>query len=265
MSELSDMQGKVALITGGGSGIGLACAQALVQRGAQVVLAGRRAEVLAQAAAQLGVAASFEVCDVADEASVQAAVAALMERHGRLDLAVNSAGREGGGSIGYTDAEAFAKVLQVNVVGLYASVRAEAQAMRAGGRGGAIVNISSIAAVLTHRAMSPYCTSKAAVNMLTRCLADDLGQEGIRVNAVMPGLVQTDIVSGLLQVPAAVEHYQSRMPLHRLGQPQDVAALVAFLLSDAAGWMTGQCVATDGGHTLRGGPDMTGFFPGMLA
>lgn len=261
---MNDMNNKVAFVTGGGTGIGLACAQALVQRGAQVVLAGRRADVLAQAAAQLGPAASYEVCDVADEASVQASVAALMDRHGRLDLAVNSAGREGTGSVGHTDAAAFASVLQVNVVGLYASLRAEVQAMRAGGRGGAIVNISSIAAVLTHRGMSPYCTSKAAVNMLTRCLADDLGSEGIRVNAVMPGLVQTDIVAGMLQVPEAVEHYQRRMPLRRLGLPQDVAALAAFLLSDAAGWMTGQCVATDGGHTLRGGPDMPEIFPSML-
>lgn len=261
---MNDMNNKVAFVTGGGTGIGLACAQALVQRGAQVVLAGRRADVLAQAAAQLGPAASYEVCDVADEASVQASVAALMARHGRLDLAVNSAGREGTGSVGHTDAAAFASVLQVNVVGLYASLRAEVQAMRAGGRGGAIVNISSIAAVLTHRGMSPYCTSKAAVNMLTRCLADDLGSEGIRVNAVMPGLVQTDIVAGMLQVPEAVEHYQRRMPLRRLGLPQDVAALAAFLLSDAAGWMTGQCVATDGGHTLRGGPDMPEIFPSML-
>lgn len=262
---MNDFQDKVALVTGGGTGIGLACARALVDRGAQVVIAGRRADVLDAAAVALGPQASAVVCDVADEASVQAAMAELLRRHGRLDLAVNSAGRDGGGSVGYTDAEAFAAVLQVNVVGLYACLRAEIQAMRASGRGGAIVNISSIAGALSHRGMSPYCASKAAVNMLTRCLADDWGSEGIRLNAVMPGLVQTDIVSGLLQVDAGVQAYLDEMPLHRVGQPRDIAGLVAFLLSDEASWITGQCVAADGGNTLRSAPDLTRAFPGMLA
>jgi NAD(P)-dependent dehydrogenase (short-subunit alcohol dehydrogenase family) len=154
-------------------------------------------------------------------------------------------------------------VVDTNVVGTFRCVRAEAKAMKAAG-GGAIVNISSIAATLTHRWMTSYCISKAAVNMLTACAADDLGEHNIRVNAVLPSLVPTDMAAPLVDAEASVAEYLRLMPIRRLGTTDDVGALVAFLLSDEAGWITGQCIPVDGGHTLRQGPDLVPFIRQFL-
>jgi NAD(P)-dependent dehydrogenase (short-subunit alcohol dehydrogenase family) len=126
--------------------------------------------------------------------------------------------------------------------------------------GGSIVNISSIAATLTHRYMTAYCVSKAGLNMLTRCAADDLGQYGVRVNAVQPGLVDTALAVPLTHNADASEDYLRCMPISRIGKPEDVAAIVAFLLSDEASWITGQCLGVDGGHTLRRGPNLVSLF-----
>jgi NAD(P)-dependent dehydrogenase (short-subunit alcohol dehydrogenase family) len=123
--------------------------------------------------------------------------------------------------------------------------------------GGSFVGISSIAAAITHRWMGPYCVSKAALEMLVKNAADELGARKVRVNAVRPGLVPTEITAGLTAVTEAVDDYLTQMPLGRLGTEGDVAALVSFLCSEEASWITGQCIATDGGHTLRRGPDLT--------
>jgi NAD(P)-dependent dehydrogenase (short-subunit alcohol dehydrogenase family) len=242
------LEGKVGFVTGGGTGLGLACAKALVEEGARVVLAGRRQEVLEGATDVLGSGASYAVCDVARDDSVDAAVSSVEERFGRLDLAVNAAGVGGLGNVLNATSSEFTATLDTNLTGVYRCLRREAQAMKPRGSG-AIVNV--------HRWMTAYCVSKAGVNMLTRCAADDLGEHGIRVNAVMPGLVPTDLAA-----PRA--EYESLMPLARLGTPEEVAALVAFLLYDDARWITGQCIGVDGGHTIRKGPDLVPLFREIL-
>ena len=256
---MSRLDGRVAFVTGGGTGIGLACARAIVAAGGRVMLAGRRGEVVRESAAALGPAADFVACDVTDDGSVDAAVSATVERLGPLRLAVNAAGVGGVGSVLNCTPAEFDQVLATNLVGVFRCLRAEARAMRAAG-GGSIVNVSSIAGALTHRWMSAYCASKAGVDMLTRCAADDLGEHGIRVNAVLPGLVPTDLAAPLVSNGDAVAEYLRRMPISRLGRPEDVGALAAFLLSDGAEWITGQCIGVDGGHTLRQGPDLVPLF-----
>jgi NAD(P)-dependent dehydrogenase (short-subunit alcohol dehydrogenase family) len=255
--------GKVGFVSGGGTGIGLACARAIVSGGGRVMLAGRREPVLRAAAAALGPGADAVVCDVRDDASVESAIAATTARLGPLRLAVNAAGMGAVGSVLNGPTEDFVTTLETNLVGAYRCVRAEARAMKAAG-GGSIVNVSSIAGVLTHRWMTAYCTSKAGLEMLTRCAADDLGEHGIRVNAVRPGLVETDLAAPLTGNADARAEYLRRMPVSRIGAPDDVGQLVAFLLSEDASWITGQCVAVEGGHTLRQGPDLVALFRQLL-
>jgi NAD(P)-dependent dehydrogenase (short-subunit alcohol dehydrogenase family) len=252
---MARLEGKVGIVTGGGTGIGLACARAIVEGGGRVALAARRQEVVEAAAAELGDAAIGVACDVTRQDSVDAAVARTVEHFGALHVAVNSAGTGGGGHVLNSTDEEFASVLDTNLTGVFRSMRAQGKAMKRAG-GGAIVNVSSIAGVLTHRYMSAYCASKAGVNMLTKCTADDLGQYGIRVNAVMPGIVKTDLASVLWSNEDVVAEYRRRMPISRVGSPEDVGPFVAFLLSDEASWITGQCIGVDGGHTIRQGPDL---------
>jgi NAD(P)-dependent dehydrogenase (short-subunit alcohol dehydrogenase family) len=253
--RMVDLSGKVGFVTGGGTGIGLACARAIIDGGGSVALAARRAEIVEAAARDLGERAQGVRCDVTDQESVDAAVASTVERFGKLDIAVNAAGIGGVGHVLNSTDDQFATVLDTNLTGVFRSMRAEAREMKQAG-GGSIVNISSIAGALTHRYMSAYCASKAGLNMLTECTADDLGMFGIRVNAVMPGLVKTDLAQALWSNEGVVDEYKRRMPVSRVGAPEDVAGIVAFLLSDEASWITGQCIGVDGGHTIRQGPDL---------
>jgi NAD(P)-dependent dehydrogenase (short-subunit alcohol dehydrogenase family) len=254
-----DLADKVGLVTAGATGIGLACARAIAEAGGKVMICARRADTLRAAAEALGPNAAWIVCDVTDDASVDAAVAATLERFGPLTLAVNSAGTATVGPVLDVTSAEFQRVLDTNLTGAFRCLRAEGHAMKRAG-GGSIVNISSIAGALTHPWMSPYCVSKAGLNMLTQCAADELGEFGIRINAVMPGVVKTPMAAMLSSEAVSREEYLRRMPLARIGEPEDVAAVVGFLLSDAASWITGQVFAVDGGHTLRQGPNLVPLF-----
>jgi NAD(P)-dependent dehydrogenase (short-subunit alcohol dehydrogenase family) len=256
-------EGKLGFITGGATGLGLACAQAIVRAGGRVMIAGRREQVLRDAAKTLGPLADWNVCDVTRDESVDAAVDCAVQRGGALHLAVNAAGIGSIGTVLNSTSVELQAVLETNLVGVFRCMLAEARALKAAG-GGSIVNISSIAAALTHRWMTAYCVAKAGVNMLTRCAADDLGEHGIRVNAIMPGLVPTDLAQPLTDNPEARAEYERCMPLARLGTPEDVGATAAFLLGDEARWITGQCLGVDGGHTIRQGPELVPIFRGLI-
>ena len=249
------LDGQHALVTGGGSGIGFACAQAFYDDGAAVTLMGRSEDRLQDAAARLGVDRVTVVAgDVAVEADVERAVAEA-ERVSPLTIAVASAG---GGTLGAlldTTADQWQAVLQTNLTGTFHTFRhAGAAIVRRGG--GAMCAISSIAGARTHRLMGPYCVSKAGIDMLVRNLADELGADGVRVNSVLPGLVDTDLAAGLFAADAVHSDYLGCMPLGRTGTVADIAAAVRYLCGPESSWVTGVNLSVDGGHHLRRGPNI---------
>ncbi len=255
------LAGMAAFITGGGSGIGLASAQWLVRDGCAVTIAGRTEAKLASGAdalradAPAGVDVRTVACDVADEAAVRAAVATAMEAVGGLHIAVLAAGTGTFGPMLTTDLQAWQATLDTNLTGAFLGIKHAGAAIAASG-GGAIVAISSIAGPLTHRFMGAYCVSKAGLEALVRNSADELGIAGVRVNAVQPGLVPTDLAAALVNDDGIRADYLRQMPLGRLGTVDDIAAGVRYLAGPDSSWVTGQCLAIDGGHTLRRGPDL---------
>ncbi len=259
MSKELSLQGKGALVTGGGSGIGLACARALLAAGASVTIVGRTESKLRAAAeglekeAPAGARVQLGVCDVTSEEAVEAAVELARRATGTLDVAVANAGAGAGGPLFTTSLEMWRYAVDVNLTGTFLTVKHAGKAMAASG-GGSIIAISSIAGPLTHRFMAPYCASKAGVEMLIKVAADELGPLGIRANAVRPGLVPTDMAMPLTDDQTIVDDYLDQMPLRRLGTVEDIAAAVRYLAGPESSWVTGQCFAIDGGHTLRRGP-----------
>jgi NAD(P)-dependent dehydrogenase (short-subunit alcohol dehydrogenase family) len=253
------LAGKSALVTGGGSGIGLACARAPLRDGCHVTIMGRTETRLAEAVASMQAEAPADarvasiVGDVTSEDAVGAAVARAAEVTGKLDVAIANAGAGAGGPLFATTVEMWRYTVDVNLTGTFLTVKHAGQRIAASG-GGAIVAISSIAGPLTHRFMAPYCASKAGVEMLIQVAADELGPLGVRCNAVRPGLVPTEMADPLVQDRVVVDDYLDQTPLGRLGRVEDIAAAVRYLAGPESDWVTGQCLAVDGGHTLRRGP-----------
>lgn len=249
-----DFHGKAAFVTGGGTGIGFACAEAIVRGGGAVTIAGRRTDVLEAACDALGPDAGWVQCDIGDTASVEAAVTTAVERHGQMDLAVNAAFGTVLGSVLATPPDLFAWSVDTTLTGTFRTLQAEGRVIRATG-GGSVVNISSVAGARSGRWEVAYSAAKAAVDMVTRVAADEWGPYGIRVNSVLPGLIRTENAGALVEDPALASAFERQTPLGRLGDPEDVAGLVSFLLSDAAAYVTGQCIGIDGGLILRGIPE----------
>lgn len=250
------LAGNVALVTGGGSGIGLGCARELVRDGATVVLAARNVERLQSAATELRGLGEVHTaaCDVTNEDSVQAACAAAQEV-GPLTMVVANAGFGTGGPIHLTNLDDWNAIMATNLTGAFLTIKHAVPHLAANG-GGSIVAVSSIAGPVTHRFMTPYDVSKAGLEMLVRQTADELGCRNIRANAVRPGLVPTDATEGLMSMEAIVEDYLQQMPLGRVGTTEDVGRLVRFLLGPESSWITGTCISIDGGHHLRRGPNI---------
>ena len=247
---------RVCIVTGGSQGIGEACARRFAREGAKVVIADI-ADAAGQAlAAELG--GLFVHCDVGAKAQVDALVASVVQAHGRIDVLVNNAGIfKAADFLDITEAD-FDAVLRVNLKGAFLVGQAVAREMAKQDRGnvagdrssrGAIVNMSSVNAVLTIPTIASYNVSKGGINQLTRVMALALVDHGIRVNAVAPGTIATELAQkAVLTSEEAKAKIMSRTPMKRLGQPAEVADAVAWLASDAASYVTGEIVVVDGGR-----------------
>lgn len=253
---------RTYLVTGGGSGIGKGVAAGLVAAGASVMIVGRNADRLAAAVKEVEAldadgAIRYEPTDITNEEEAARAVEAATAWQGRLHGVVHCAGgSETIGPITQVDSEAWRRTVDLNVNGtMYVLKHAARELVRGGG--GSFVGISSIAASNTHRWFGAYGVTKSAVDHMMMLAADELGPSWVRVNSIRPGLIRTDLVAPITGSPELSEDYRICTPLPRPGEAEDVANLAMFLLSDAASWITGQCINVDGGHMLRRGPDFS--------
>ncbi|WP_432973830.1 SDR family NAD(P)-dependent oxidoreductase [Dactylosporangium sp. CA-233914] len=253
MNTTANSQQRIALVTGAGSGIGEACAHNLARNGYHVVvvdLEAQRATKVTAAIEADGGRAEPAVLDVADAPAVDALVADVVARHGRLDAAVNNAGiGTGRASVADIDLNSWHRTIDVNLHGTLYCLRAELRAMRSQGYG-AVVNMGSIMSVLGSEQTAAYAASKHAVLGLTRTAALDHAKDGIRVNCVCPGFVRTDLFETTL-IQEQQDFITAQHPRGQVAAPHEIAALVSFLLSDAAANMTGGYYANDGGYTVR--------------
>ncbi|EKT83544.1 short chain dehydrogenase [Rhodococcus opacus M213] len=257
------------LVTGGGSGIGLGVATALVAEGVHVTICGRSEEKLTRAAEQITAdnpAGTVDTitADVTNEDDVIRAVARASERTGQLDGVVTCAGgNETVGPVTQLDVDAWRRTVDLNVTGTMLTIKHSARALVAGG-GGSIVTISSIASSNTHRWFGAYGPSKAGVDNLTQLAADELGASNVRVNCIRPGLTRTDLVALITDGGPVLDDYMANTPIARVGEVTDIAALAKFLLGPDSTWITGQIINVDGGQMLRRGPDFTSMFEPMF-
>jgi len=259
------LEGLAILVTGGGTGIGQACAQRLAADGAAVTICGRTESKLVEAAARIEAAAAhggsvqYTPCDVTDEDSVMAAMARAAEPTGALNGCVANAG--GGGGMGpyhVQETQEFLRVLQLNVLGTMLCIKHSVPRMVEAG-GGSFVGMSSIAGATTHPYFGAYTAGKAGIEAMMRNAADEFGASGLRFNAIRPGFIATEIMEHIPRDSATYSSYVENTPMGDVGQPEHVAGLARFLLGADSAWVTGQVIAVDGGHSLRRGPDFGPF------
>jgi len=244
---------KVALVTGGGSGIGRACALVFAQEGARVTVAGRRPDPLAAVAAEIynaGGEALAMHCDVTDAADVARAIETCVNRFGKINVVVNSAGALVVATAEETSDHDWQQILAVNLTGTFLMSRAVLPELRKAG-GGSIVNIGSILGLLSMKSRVAYTAAKSGVTGLTRAMALDHAHEGIRVNCICPSVTETEMMANVIAAQPDPEAYRrmraAQIPLGRLGRPEDVAQMALYLASDESSWVTGAALPLDGG------------------
>ncbi len=239
----------ISLVTGAARGIGFACAQALARTaGGLVILADIDGPGVKKAAAELNGPSVDMVCDMGNPDRVHAMFDRIDAEFGSLSVLINNAGIADPGDFLETSVERFRAVIDVNLVGAFVATQRAAKSMIAAGTGGSIVNMSSINAQLAIPTVAAYCASKGGVTQLTKASALALAPYGIRVNAVGPGSIDTAMMAGVNANPDAMDMVLSRTPLKRIGKPEEVAEVVAFLAGDKASYITGQTIYVDGGR-----------------
>jgi 3-oxoacyl-[acyl-carrier protein] reductase len=242
-----DLSGKVALVTGSTRGIGRAIAETLAGAGARVAVVGRDLPRAEAAAAEIGHGARGFACDVSDTAQVSALVTDVEAAFGTLDILVNNAGLTRDNVIMRLKDEDWDAVIDANLRGAFASIRAASRGMMKR-RSGRIINISSVVGVIGNRGQANYAASKAGLIGLTKSVAKELASRNILCNAVAPGFIATDMTAALGDDQRAA--LEGQIPLARLGSPADIASAVAFLASDHAAYITGQVLVVDGGMVM---------------
>lgn len=265
--------GFAVLITGGGTGIGRACAERLAADGATVTICGRTEASLAEAVHSItdaatatghGGGAHFVSGDVTNEDDVQRIVAAALQPTGRLDGCIaNAGGSKGLGPYHLLDADQFIETLHLNVLGTMLCLKHTVPHLVAAG-GGSFIGMSSIAGYVTHPYFGAYTVSKAAIEQMMRNAADEYGAVGVRCNAIRPGFIATELMDAIPRDSAVYQSYIDNTPMNDVGRPEDVAALARFLIGPDSRWITGQSIAVDGGNGLRRGPDYGPFLEPFL-
>ena len=247
------LQGKVALVTGSGQGIGRAIVERFAREGADVVVNFRSGPAMADEVVQMaraaGVRAMAIQADVAQVSEVRRLIEQAVDEMGRLDILVNNAGVETHAPFWDVAEADYDKVLDVNLKGPFFATQAMVRHLRAAGRPGRIVNVSSVHEELPFPNFAAYCASKGGLKMLTRNLAVELGPLGITINSVAPGAIATPINTALLNDPVKLKSLTEQIPLARLGTTDDVTGVAVFLASDEAGYVTGSTYVVDGGLT----------------
>lgn len=245
------LKDKVAIVTGAARGIGLACAQRYAAEGAKVVLSDVNAEdgeARTQEIVAEGGEAIFQACDVGDKAAVEAMIARTVEVYGRLDILVANAGIVHAEEFLDLAEEDFDRVIRVNLKGVFLTGQAAARQMVKQGGGGAIVNMSSVNAVMAIPSITPYVVAKGGVNQLTKTMALALADKGIRVNAIGPGSIATELAQAVMNDPEKAKGALMRTPMGRFGEPDEIASVAVFLATEDSSYITGQTIYPDGGR-----------------
>lgn len=260
------LKGQTAFITGGSGGIGSESARLLLRDGAEVVLMGRRQDALERTRDMLladvaGARIELHVGDAGSQTDIEAGLDKALAMSGRLDILVPTVGGGGFMPILMHDADSFREQLELNIITAFLAVRYGVPRME---NGGAIVLISSTAAIMPFPWLTAYCTAKGGLEQFLRSAADELAGSGVRINAIRPGMTRTEATGGMFDQPSIIQPFIDQMPMGRAGVPEDIARGVRFLAGPESGWVTGQSFAVDGGHELRRNPDLTHLARGLF-